>query len=229
MDKSINIYHGSDKIIENPTFGLGRKNNDFGLGFYCTENQELAKEWAVSSLNDGFCNKYTLDTSYLKILNLNSSDYTILNWIAVLLKHRLFTIKNPLANRAKKYLLDNFDINVNAYDLIIGYRADDSYFDYAESFINNGISVGQLASAMRLGKLGEQIVIKSKFAFSNLKYNGFAIAEKDKYYSLRKLRNDEANQMYFDMLEEESDTLYMLDIIRGGIKNDNLQIPRNIS
>ena len=229
MDKSINIYHGSDKIIENPTFGLGRKNNDFGLGFYCTENQELAKEWAVSSLNDGFCNKYTLDTSYLKILNLNSSDYTILNWIAVLLKHRLFTIKNPLANRAKKYLLDDFDINVNAYDLIIGYRADDSYFDYAESFINNGISVGQLASAMRLGKLGEQIVIKSKFAFSNLKYNGFAIAEKDKYYSLRKLRNDEANQMYFDMLEEESDTLYMLDIIRGGIKNDNLQIPRNIS
>ena len=229
MDKSINIYHGSDKIIEIPTFGLGRKNNDFGLGFYCTENEELAKEWAVSSLNDGFCNKYTLDTSYLKILNLNSSDYTILNWIAVLLKHRLFTIKNPLANRAKKYLLDNFDINVNAYDLIIGYRADDSYFDYAESFINNGISVGQLASAMRLGKLGEQIVIKSKFAFSNLKYNGFAIAEKDKYYSLRKLRNDEANQMYFDMLEEESDTLYMLDIIRGGIKNDNLQIPRNIS
>ena len=220
MDKSINIYHGSDKIIENPTFGLGRKNNDFGLGFYCTENEELAKEWAVSSLNDGFCNKYTLDTSYLKILNLNSSDYTILNWIAVLLKHRLFTIKNPLANRAKKYLLDNFDINVNAYDLIIGYRADDSYFDYAESFINNTISVGQLASAMRLGKLGEQIVIKSKFAFSNLKYNGFAIAEKDKYYSLRKLRNDEANQMYFDMLEEESDTLYMLDIIRGGIKND---------
>ena len=229
MDKSINIYHGSDKIIENPTFGLGRKNNDFGLGFYCTENEELAKEWAVSSLNDGFCNKYTLDTSYLKILNLNSSDYTILNWIAVLLKHRLFTIKNPLANRAKKYLLDNFDINVNAYDLIIGYRADDSYFDYAESFINNGISVGQLASAMRLGKLGEQIVIKSKFAFSNLKYNGFAIAEKDKYYSLRKLINDEANQMYFDMLEEESDALYMLDIIRGGIKNDNLQIPRNIS
>ena len=229
MDKSINIYHGSDKIIENPTFGLGRKNNDFGLGFYCTENEELAKEWAVSSLNDGFCNKYTLDTSYLTILNLNSSDYTILNWIAVLLKHRLFTIKNPLANRAKKYLLDNFDINVNAYDLIIGYRADDSYFDYAESFINNGISVGQLASAMRLGKLGEQIVIKSKFAFSNLKYNGFAIAEKDKYYSLRKLRNDEANQMYFDMLEEESDALYMLDIIRGGIKNDNLQIPRNIS
>jgi hypothetical protein len=229
MDKSINIYHGSDKIIENPTFGLGRKNNDFGLGFYCTENEELAKEWAVSSLNDGFCNKYTLDTSYLKILNLNSSDYTILNWIAVLLKHRLFTIKNPLANRAKKYLLDNFDINVNAYDLIIGYRADDSYFDYAESFINNGISVGQLASAMRLGKLCEQIVIKSKFAFSNLKYNGFAIAVKDKYYSLRKLRNDEANQMYFDMLEEESDTLYMLDIIRGGIKNDNLQIPRNIS
>lgn len=59
-------------------------------------------------------------------------------------------------------MIDNFSVNVNAYDLIIGYRADDSYFDYAESFLNNGISVQQLAKAMRLGKLGEQIVVKSK-------------------------------------------------------------------
>lgn len=49
MDKIITIYHGSEQIVEVPTFGLGRKNNDFGLGFYCTESDELAKEWAVSS------------------------------------------------------------------------------------------------------------------------------------------------------------------------------------
>lgn len=32
MDELINIYHGSKQIIEVPTFGLGKKNNDFGLG-----------------------------------------------------------------------------------------------------------------------------------------------------------------------------------------------------
>ena len=229
MEKIITIYHGSEKIVEVPTFGEGKKNNDFGLGFYCTESEGLAKEWAVSSLRNGFANKYTLDTEYMRILNLNSPEYTILNWIAVLVEHRLFSIKTPIARRAKQYLIDNFSINVNAFDIITGYRADDSYFDYAESFLNNGISVEQLARAMRLGKLGEQIVIKSQFAFSRLQFEGFDVAEKEEFYVLRKSRDDEANRLYLEMLEEESDGLYIQDIIRGGIKNDDPRIPRNIS
>ena len=229
MEKIITIYHGSEKIVEVPTFGEGKKNNDFGLGFYCTESEDLAKEWAVSSLRNGFANKYTLDTEYMRILSLNSPEYTILNWIAVLVEHRLFSIKTPVARRAKQYLIDNFSINVNAFDIITGYRADDSYFDYAESFLNNGISVEQLARAMKLGKLGEQIVIKSQFAFSRLKFEGFDVAEKEEFYVLRKSRDDEANRLYLEMLEEESDGLYIQDIIRGGIKNDDPRIPRNIS
>ena len=228
MDKIMTIYHGSEQIVEIPTFGLGRKNNDFGLGFYCTESEQLAKEWAVSSIRNGFSNRYTLNTEYLNILNLNSPDYTILNWIAVLVEHRLFSIKTPVARRARRYLIDNFGVNVNAFDLITGYRADDSYFDYAESFLNNGISVEQLARAMRLGKLGEQVVIKSKFAYSQLTYEGFDVAEKEKYYVLRKARDDEANQTYLEMLEEENDGLYIQDIMRGGIKNDDPRIPRNL-
>ena len=146
-----------------------------------------------------------------------------------MVEHRLFATKTPVARRAKRYLVDHFGINVNAFDLIVGYRADDSYFDYAESFVNNGISVEQLAMAMRLGKLGEQIVLKSKFAFSHLHYEGFENAEKDKYYILRKARNEEANQLYLTMLEEESDGLYIQDIMRGGISNDDPRIPRNLS
>lgn len=228
MEKRMTIYHGSEEIIEHPVFGAGRKNNDFGVGFYCTEDKDLAKEWAVSSLHDGFANRYTLDTEYLNILHLNSAEYTILNWIAVLVEHRLFATKTPVARRAKRYLVDHFGINVNAFDLIVGYRADDSYFDYAESFLNNTISVEQLAQAMRLGKLGEQIAIKSQFAFSNLKFEGYEVADKNQYYDLRKVRNDEANQYYLKMLDQEMDGLFIQDIIRGGITNDDPRIPRNI-
>lgn len=228
MKNNLIIYHGSDKIIEKPVFGAGRKNNDFGLGLYCTESKELAKEWAVSSLQNGFSNCYALDTEHLNILNLNSSEYTILNWIAVLVEHRLFSTKNPVAGRAKRYLIENFGINVNSYDVIIGYRADDSYFDYAETFLNNGISVEQLSRAMCLGKLGEQIVIKSQFAFSKLEYIDSETAEKDRYYILRKARDDEANSLYLEMLEEENDGLYIQDIMRGNIKNEDPRIPRNI-
>ena len=229
MEKLITLYHGSKQIVEHPTFGEGRKNNDFGLGFYCTESNDLAKEWAVSSLHDGFSNRYTLDTEYLSILNLNSPDYTILNWMSVLVEHRLFSIKTPVARRAKRYLIDNFGVNVNAYDLITGYRADDSYFDYAEAFLNNAITVEQLSRAMRLGKLGEQIVLKSKFAFSKIKFEGFEVAEKGTYYVLRKARDDAASQMYLNIQEEEADGLYIQDIMRGSVTNDDPRIPRNLS
>lgn len=131
--------------------------------------------------------------------------------------------------RAKQYLIENFGINVTAYDLITGYRADDSNFDFAAAFLNNAITVEQLARAMRLGKLGEQIVIKSKYAFSRLKFEGFETADREQYYSFRKARNDDANKMYTGILEENTDGLYMVDIIRGGITNDDSRIPRNIS
>ncbi|MEE1113764.1 MAG: DUF3990 domain-containing protein [Eubacterium sp.] len=228
MNQKIILYHGSEKVIEKPVFGEGKQNNDFGIGFYCTESKDLAKEWAVSARKNGFSNCYSLETEYLKVLNLNSPDYTILNWIAVLVEHRLFSIKTPVAGRAKRYLIENFGVNVNAYDLITGYRADDSYFDYAEAFLNNGISVEQLARAMRLGKLGEQIVLKSKYAFSKLRFEGFEIADKDTYYVRRKTRNDEANRLFMDMQEEENDELYIRDIMKGGIRNDDPRIPRNV-
>ena len=48
---------------------------------------------------------------------------------------------------------------------------------------------------MHLGKLGEQIVLKSKFAFSRIRFEGFDVAEKEEFYVLRKSRDDEANQL----------------------------------
>ena len=223
------IYHGSRNIIEKPTWGLGRKNNDFGFGFYCTEYEELAKEWATIDSSNGYSNKYSIDVEYCNILNLNSSRYTILNWIAVLLENRIFSIKTPIANRAKYFLIENFGVNVNAYDIIIGYRADDSYFDFAEAFINNSISVRQLSKAMRLGELGEQVVIKSKYAFSLLQYEGFSFAEKEIYSAKYKERLSNANHQYMEVATEDNNDLFIRDIIREKVDNNDLRIPRNIS
>lgn len=65
-------------------------------------------------------------------------------------------------------------------------------------------------------------------AFSKLKYEGFDVVQRDRYYVLRKARDDEAGRLYPEMLEEESDGLYIQDIMRGGIQNDDPRIPRNI-
>ena len=227
MKRKLILFHGSPQVVGEPSFGKGRKNNDFGLGFYCTENPDLAKEWAVSSSEDGFCNRYSIDVSNMRVLNLNGPDFTILNWIAVLVKHRLFSLSNPVAQRAKAYLIEHFGINVNAYDVIVGYRADDSYYDYADAFLNNSITVEQLAAAMRLGKLGEQVVVKSEYAFSELRFEGSEAVSRIEFYAKRKARNDEANARFFEVLSEEKDGLFIQDIIRGGIGNDDPRIPRN--
>jgi len=110
MDKII-IYHGSDHIIKNPKYGMGKVHNDYGLGFYCTEYIDLAKEWACSKDSGGFANKYELDCRGLKVLDLNSDEYCVVHWISVLLKNRIFTIDSELAIQAQKYILKNFAVN----------------------------------------------------------------------------------------------------------------------
>ena len=170
MSDKLTIYHGSSKIIERPDFGTGNPHNDYGLGFYCTESMELAKEWASSTETDGFANQYQLNLTGLSTLSLTSGDYHILNWLSVLLENRRFRIDGAIAQQAKAYISENFSVDYKQYDIIRGYRADDSYFSFANAFLNNTISVTQLEKAMVLGKLGEQIVLISQKAFASIEF-----------------------------------------------------------
>lgn len=216
------IYHGSKDIIEKPEFGKGNTKNDYGLGFYCTENLELAKEWAcANNETNGYANQYEIDLSDYKVLDLREEKYTILNWMALLLKFRTFDVTTPISAQAKEYIIENFYIDVAEYDVIIGYRADDSYFSFAKDFINNTISVEQLAEAMRLGELGIQIVLKSKKAFDTVKYIRYESAECKEYYVKRVRRDKKARETYFNGYRQQfvSDGLFVMDIIRKGLKN----------
>lgn len=65
------IYHGSQNIIEQPVYGASKRHNDYGIGFYCTESLDLAKEWAVDFKRDGYANQYILEDENLRILYLN--------------------------------------------------------------------------------------------------------------------------------------------------------------
>lgn len=216
------VYHGSKDIIKKPEFGKGNVRNDYGLGFYCTENIELAKEWACSNNEtNGYANQYELDLNENKVLDLRKNEYSILNWIAILLKFRTFDVNSPLSLQAKEYILDNFYIDVENYDVIIGYRADDSYFSFAKDFINNAISVEQLAKAMQLGELGIQIVLKSQKAFDAIKFVSYEVAECEEYYVKRASRDHKAREAYSNSRRPNniSNDLFVVDIIRQGIKN----------
>lgn len=232
MDNKLTLYHGSQEIIEVPEYGKGKEYNDYGRGFYCTEKDELAKEWACPEKKDGFSNKYELDLTGLNVMHLTKGTFNILNWLAILLKHRKFDITSNVGNNAREYILEHFMPDTTGVDVMIGYRADDSYFSFAEDFVNNGISVRDLNVAMQLGTLGEQVVLISERSFERIKFQGYEIADYRIYYSKRFERDKKARLEYKNRkktLSQMKDDLFILDIIREEIGNGDIRIQSHIS
>ncbi|SKB94905.1 Protein of unknown function [Lachnospiraceae bacterium] len=215
------VYHGSDHIIEHPIFNGSKRTNDYGYGFYTTESIELAKEWACSENRDGFSNKYNADLDGLNVLNLTDSQYNILNWLAILTKYRTYWQNGSIAEEAKNYLQKNFFIDPSTYDVIIGYRADDSYFSFAQDFVAGTISLSKLSEAMRLGKLGEQITLKSQKSFSQINFIEAEPVNSEIYYQKKMARDREARRAYRQTKQsaDSINDLFMIDIMREEIKN----------
>ena len=205
---NLTLFHGSDHIIEKPDFHLGKTNNDYGRGFYCTEELEMAKEWACKQNNDGFANKY------------------------ILLKNRTFRLSSEIAEDARQYIIRNFSIDLDEYDIVIGYRADDSYFSFAESFIQNGIPLRSLNQALRLGKLGAQTVLISENSFANLHFIGAESVEKSLYYSKFIERDSLARKTYREEIRNSityQDDIFVLDILREEMTKEDVRIQRIVS
>jgi hypothetical protein len=222
MSNQLILYHGSEYEIKVPEYGRGSVHNDYGRGFYCTESLELAKEWACGNQRSGYANQYEFRMDGLNTLYLNGPEYSILNWLAVLSKHRTYWQNNSISAEAKNYLQEYFNIDLTPYDLIIGYRADDSYFSFAQDFVSGAISLKKLKEAMYLGKLGEQIVLKSPEAFSRIHFLKSEAAEAEIYYEKKLQRDLNARREYRRTKSESGDSiqeLYMLDIMREGIKH----------
>lgn len=222
------LYHGSEFLIEKPEFGKGARHNDYGRGFYCTENIELAREWACVKQKNGYVNIYELEMEGLKVLNLNDSKYHILNWLAILADNRTYWQNGSIAEEAKKYIKEHFLIDITPYDIIVGYRADNSYFSFAQDFVSGVISLEKLSEAMRLGKLGEQIVLKSPKAFETIYFQNYENVDAEIYYIKKVEREREARREYRKRKKESADIheLFMLDIMREGMENGDTRLFR---
>ncbi len=212
------IYHGSTVMVERPEYGLGRLNNDYGQGFYCTEDIELAREWACRDDEGGFVNKYELDISGLKVLDIG--DLGILPWIAILMENRAVRYSSPVERRGAEFVISKYIPSYEGYDIIRGYRADDSYFSYTRAFLSGVISLEQLEKAVHLGNLGIQICLKSRVSFERISFVETDAVDGSMFYPQRVKREDKARSDYYKLLEEESDEgVFIRDIMReGGIK-----------
>lgn len=232
MKNDLIIYHGSQQIVEIPEFGIGKNYNDYGQGFYCTENIELAKEWACPIKNDGYSNKYIMHFDGMNVMHLTKGKFNILNWLAILLAHRKFDITSPVGNNARDFILERFMPDTTGVDVMIGYRADDSYFSFAEDFVNNTISLRDLNLAMQLGTLGEQVVLLSERSFKQIEFVEYEVADYREYYYKRAERDRNARAAYANKkknLQQLMDDIFVLDIMREDMKHDDQRLQSVIS
>lgn len=217
------LYHGSPVVVDTPRCGYGNPHNDYGLGFYCTQDIEQAREWACQRGHDGFLNEYLFDTDGLDVLDLNDG-YTTLEWLAILLSNRPVDDTRPMAASNLEYLLDNFSVDISGYDVIIGRRVDDSYYSFCREFLNGLMTLELFRKVMDPGDVGNQCVLKSPRAFERISHKRSTGVDHHVYHRKYSARMRDAVEDCLGLRKRQSfgpDSLLMTDIARGGMARDD--------
>lgn len=183
MDRK--IYHGSSHIVRNPRFGTGNQYNDFGLGFYCSEYPQHAAGWAVGRGRNGFVSSFSINSEGLRIINLCGPQYGPLHWIGLLLNFREFDMFSVTARGAREYINKYFSVDYQGVDCMIGYRADNRCFMFAQDFLDNRLSYLSLKSALSGDNSNRQFVLKSNRAFDRVTFTGYETADASEIYPAR--------------------------------------------
>lgn len=145
MDR-IEIYHASTEPISRPLCGVGRKNLDFGQGFYLTDVYDQAVMWA---------NRRAIERQQPAILNVYLLD-----------RENIF--KDARVKIFEKYDKDWLDFIVacrkgdpvwEKYDYIEGGVANDRVIDTVNLFINGLISDEGALKRLQYLKPNNQICI----------------------------------------------------------------------
>lgn len=190
----LTLYHGAPKIIQKPLYGNSKGYHDYGPGFYCTTDPELAKEWACTKYRDGYVSQYELLMNDLKVLDLCEEDTSILYWFALMINNRLLPVTTPVMKKAFEKLRASYLPNLDAYDVIIGYRGDDSYFSYVRAYVEDEISLPELERLMKESGAQQQVVLRSKKAFEHIRFVSVISVDAAEYYIKRRMRDSESTK-----------------------------------
>ena len=145
------LYHGSFASVSHPLTGVGRKELDFGPGFYVTKLREQAERWArrvcvIRAVDTPLLSIYTFDDSKLpsdvKVLQLNSYNQ---EWLDFVVRSRRG--EEPWRN----------------YDIIEGGVANDQVIDTVEDYFVGRITAEQAIGQLRFAKPTHQMCIRNQY------------------------------------------------------------------
>ncbi|MBR5994861.1 MAG: DUF3990 domain-containing protein [Lachnospiraceae bacterium] len=157
------LYHAGFEIIKEPDIHHGRKNADFGQGFYTTSDEEFAKRWARSAKgSESIVNKYELDTEALTIKRFERDA----EWFEYIYGNR------------------NLKPDKLAADVIIGPIANDTIFNTLGITTGGFLEPEEAMQLLWVGPEYTQVTLKTEAAVSHLKWLGsytLSFEELDRY------------------------------------------------
>ena len=186
----MDLYHVGFYEIKDIDLKHGRKNADFGQGFYLSNNLEFSKNWASMRTDlDTILNCYELNMTDLNVLEFTyNSEY----WFDYIFKNR-----------------NGYDDIYKEYDVIIGPIANDTIFDLY-GVITSGLIDNKMAlKILKEGPKYYQIVIKTEKAKANLKFINSIILDKNEIINNRNIKLEEERK-YQEL---------MLSVVNKKVKN----------
>jgi len=220
MSSILKIYHGTLEPNLNPIYGGGMEYHDYGKGLYCVEDIEKAKEWACQHENNQTSYVYEYELSLDGLLPpLDLNEYTPAYWLSALASHRYSNKESAILKARRLSFINLFPVDCEQYDYILGWRANDKYFAFLRDFMGVAISYEAIVEAMKLGDLGQQVVLKSERAFTNCKQvNKITLSGDDytHYFGSYHDNDSKAREKMVELRDTPGSTIEQI-LARGGL------------
>lgn len=166
------LYHGTDVIIKHPSSQKGRRDVDFGKGFYLTEDKRMAQKWACNKMNS-IVNMYEANLS-LKVKYLEADE----EWMDYVAYNRTREGHKPFEDAR--------------YDVIVGPTADDKLFATLDLYADGVLSKARAIKVINCMNYSVQVVFK----------NDIAIESALVFKGAKELRGLEKQNIYAQMIED---------------------------
>ena len=140
------LYHTGNTEIRIPELTRGRKNADFGQGFYLTPDMDFAYRWAR---DDAVVNEYELKEEGLDIIRLDRDEV----WFDYIFHNRRI-------------------IDKLSADVVIGPIANDTIFDTLGVISSGFLKPADAMKLLMIGPAYIQVAIKTEKALKNLRWLG---------------------------------------------------------
>lgn len=142
------IYYGSNVIVNQPKIITDGFYKDFGYGFYCTNFEKQAKRWALTKKNKHVVNVY----SYTENKNLNC------------------LIFKEMSDEWLDFVVSSRQGISHDYDIVEGPMADDTIWNYVDDFARGLISRIAFWELVKFKNPTRQVVFCTEAALKCLEY-----------------------------------------------------------